>query len=195
MPSEERVQRERVLRRAVLSGDEAAWRAWYDESFAGLYAFARWRCAGLRDLADEVVQETWLTAVRRIRDFDPDRGSFANWLHGIAAHLLCNHFRREDRRNGRCDRLAAQPATMEPPEADVERREEAERVARALAALPDRYEAVLRAKYLEGRSVQEIASTWDETPKAVESLLTRARQAFRTLFDGQEPSHEQHPGT
>ena len=33
-------------------------------------------------------------------------------------------------------------------------------------------------------SVQEIASTWDETPKAIESLLTRARQAFRTLFDG-----------
>ena len=57
-------------------------------------------------------------------------------------------------------------------------------------ALPDRYEAVLRAKYLEGRSVQDIASAWDETPKAVESLLTRARQAFRALFDGQESSHE-----
>src|SRR5262245_11730074 len=190
MPSKERAQRERALRRAVLAGDEAAWRAWYDESFTGLYAFARWRCAGLRDLAEEVVQETWLTAIRRIRDFDPDRGSFANWLYGIAAHLLLNLFRREDRRNGRRDCRAAQSTTTEPAEADLERREEAERVARALTALPDRYEAVLRAKYLNGRSVQEIASDRDETPKAIESLLTRARQAFRTLFDGQEPSHD-----
>src|SRR5207237_4338410 len=109
--------------------------------------------------------------------------------------LLCNHFRREDRRNGRRDRLAAQPATTESAEADLERREEAERVARALATLPDRYEAVLRAKYLEGRSVQEIASTWDETPKAIESVLTRARQAFRTLFDELEPSTAGKPGT
>ena len=190
MPSEQQVQRERALRRAVLAGDEMAWRAWYDECFARLHAFALWRCAGLRDLADEVVQETWLTAVRRIRDFDPDRASFASWLQGIAAHLLRNHLRREDRRNGQRDRLALQPAATESAEADLERREEAERVARALAALPDRYEAVLRAKYLDGQSVQEIASAWGETPKAIESLLTRARQAFRSLFDTQEPSHD-----
>ncbi len=193
MSSDERVQRERALRRAVLSGDEAAWRALYDESFAGLRAYALWRCASLRDLADEVVQETWLTAVRRIRDFDPERGSFASWLHGIAAHLLRNHFRREDRRNGWRDCLAARAAATETAEADLERREEAERVARALASLPDRYEAVLRAKYLEGRSVQEIAAAWDETAKTVESLLTRARQAFRTLFEEQESSHDRHP--
>ena len=63
MPSEERVQRERSLRRAVLTGDEQAWRTLYDEAFAGLHAYALWRCGGLRDLADEVTQETWLTAV------------------------------------------------------------------------------------------------------------------------------------
>ena len=66
----------------------------------------------------------------------------------------------------------------------------AERVARALATLPDRYEAVLRAKYLEGRSVQDIASAWDETPKAVESLLTRARQAFRKAYEKSERTHD-----
>jgi len=193
MSATEPAWREHGLRQAVLAGDERAWRTWYDESFAGLHAYVLWRCAGLRDFADEVVQETWLTAVRRIRDFDPERGSFASWLHGIAAHLLRNHFRREVRRNGRHGRhgrLAARPAETAAAEADLQRREEAGRVARALAALPDRYEAVLRAKYLDGRSVQEIAAAWDETPKAVESLLTRARQAFRGLFDDQEPTHD-----
>ena len=61
-------------------------------------------------------------------------------------------------------------------------RERAERVARAPAALPERYEAALRAKYLDGRSVADIATAGGETPKAVESLLAFARQAFRDAY-------------
>src|SRR6516162_4354904 len=98
MNPSDRVWRERGLRSAVLAGDERAWQTWYDESFAGLYAYVWWRCAGLRDLGDEVVQETWLTAVRRVRDFDPERGCFAGWLCGIAANVLRNQLRRETRR-------------------------------------------------------------------------------------------------
>src|SRR5438094_720793 len=101
MDPSDRVGRERLLRRAVLAGDEPAWRTWYAESFDGLYAYARWRCSGLRDLAEEVVQETWLTAVRRIRDFDPMAGSFAGWLRGIAANVLRNQLRQRQRRGSR----------------------------------------------------------------------------------------------
>ena len=51
-----------------------------------------------------------------------------------------------------------------------------------LASLSERHEAVLRAKYLEQHSVADIAAEWDETPKAVESLLSRARAAFREAY-------------
>ena len=183
MEPSERVGRERALRRAVLAGDESAWRAWYDECFDALLGYVLWRCGGLRDAADEVVQETWLTAVRRVRHFDPDAGTFAGWLRGIAANLLRNHFRCERRPdvvallNGR---------SPEPADADLVRRERAERVARALAELSPRHEAVLRAKYLEGRAVAAIAAAWHETPKTVESLLTRAREAFRAAYGNPE---------
>ncbi|HBI44343.1 MAG TPA: hypothetical protein DDY78_16050, partial [Planctomycetales bacterium] len=60
------------------------------------------------------------------------------------------------------------------------------RLAAALSALPDRYEAVLRAKYLDGRSVIDIAAESGETPKAIESLLSRARQAFRDAYGTEE---------
>jgi RNA polymerase sigma-70 factor (ECF subfamily) len=167
---------ERGLYRAVLAGDERAWRAWYDATFAPLDAYVLWRCAGLRDVADEVVQETWLTAVRRIRDFDPGRGRFLAWLCGIAANVLRRHFRRR----------APQPLAGDdhpaPPDPGPERREEAEQIARALARLPSRYEAALRAKYLDRLGVETIARDWGETPKAVESLLSRARQAFRAAY-------------
>src|SRR5437773_1906091 len=156
---------ERRLHRAVLAGDEHAWRALYDTAFAGLDAYVLWRCAGLRDRADDVVQETWLTAVRRIADFDPERGRFLAWLRGIAANVVRGQFRHR----------AAEPLVGEnhpaPKDGSVRHREQAEQIARALICLPDRYEQVLRAKYLDQLSVDAIAAAWNETPKAIESLL------------------------
>jgi RNA polymerase sigma-70 factor (ECF subfamily) len=180
MESSDRVWRERGLRNAVVAGDEQAWRWLYADAFDGLRAYVHWRCGGLRDLADEVVQETWLTAVRCIRAFEPERGSFAAWLRGIAANVVRNHLRRREHRNGQM--LREDQATTAPADAALEKREEAERIARALAALPEHYELVLRAKYLDGQTVVEIAQARGESAKAVESLLTRARQAFREAY-------------
>jgi RNA polymerase sigma-70 factor (ECF subfamily) len=183
MEATDRVWRERGLREAVLAGDERAWRLWYDESSADLHSYVVWRCGGLRACAEEIVQETWLTAVRRLPAFDPAAGSFAGWLRGIAANLLRNHFRRDTRRQGR---PAGTGRVGEPADAGLLRREQAEAVAGALAALPEHYEAVLRGKYLDGRSMAEIALERGESVKAVESLLSRAREAFRAAFQPEE---------
>ena len=77
---------DRAIRAAVLAGDAAAWRVWYDRHYARLHAYIRWRCGHLPDLADEVTQDTWLTAVRQVRTFDPGRGPAFAWLCGIAAN-------------------------------------------------------------------------------------------------------------
>jgi RNA polymerase sigma-70 factor (ECF subfamily) len=185
MPSGDRRWREHGLRSAVLAGDEAAWQTWYDETFPGLYAFVRWRCAGLSDWTEDIVQETWLTAIRRIRAFDPDQGSFADWLRGIAANLVRNQLRK--RRPA--PSLNGQPETHEhaaqasAAQSDQRhRRDQVEQIAHALSRLPERYEAALRAKYLDQQSVNQIAETWNESPKAIESVLTRAREAFRQEY-------------
>jgi RNA polymerase sigma-70 factor (ECF subfamily) len=171
----DRVWRERGLRDAVAGGDEAAWRAWYEAEYAPLEGYVLWRCGSLRDLADDVLQETWLTAVRRIGRFDPTAGPFHAWLCGIAANVLRNQLRSRRRRASRQEPL--------PPEVGAATdRVRAERVAEALAGLPERYERVLRMKYLDRMSVAEIAAGCGETEKAVESLLARARVAFREAY-------------
>jgi RNA polymerase sigma-70 factor (ECF subfamily) len=177
MGDDERVWRERGLREAVLAGDARAWQTWYDESFAALDAYVLWRCGGLRDLADEIVQDSWLVAVRRVGHFDPEQAAFASWLRGIAANVVRNHWR--GRRMSRP--LVPQIADVRAGD-ELRQRELCERIARALAELPERYETVLRAKYLDQKSVAEIAAEVLESPKAIESLLTRARNAFRTAF-------------
>jgi RNA polymerase sigma-70 factor, ECF subfamily len=176
MQDADRAWRERGLRAAVLAGDERAWQSWYDATFAELYRYVCWRCAGMRDLADDLVQETWLTAVRRIRAFDPSQASFAAWLRGIAANVVRNHLRSM--------RRVKPPAPLDGSESVLatEERADKERIAQALAVLSERHETVLRAKYLEQRSIADIAAERGDSPKAVESLLTRAREAFREAY-------------
>ncbi len=171
---------EHATRDAVLSGDAAAWRRWYDAHFARLAAYARWRCGGLRDLADDVIQETWFVAVRRLARFDPDRGAFFDWLCGIASNAARSAVRARRRQ---CAKVRALVPADDAPAPEVAEDERAERVAAALAELPDHYERALRAKYLDGETVAEIAARTGESAKAVESQLTRARQAFREAYE------------
>jgi RNA polymerase sigma-70 factor (ECF subfamily) len=179
MNSEARVQREALLRHAILAGDETAWQTWYNETFDPLYAYILWRCGGRHDHADEAAQETWLTAVRSVRRFDPHQGGFLAWLRGLAANVLRHQLRQRGRLRKR-EQAAGRTRVAKSPPLDCRRDD---RIAATLDALAERQEAVLRAKYLDGLSVAEIAAQWNETPKAVESLLSRARQAFRELFE------------
>src|SRR5213595_2691026 len=115
MSEADRRWRDRGLHDAVLAGDERAWQTWYDESYAALEAYIVWRCGGLRDLADDALQETWLAAVRRVRDFDPERATFAAWLRGIAANVLRNLLRKH--RSAACGiaDIPAKPQAAETP--------------------------------------------------------------------------------
>lgn len=169
------VIREAALRHAVLAGDADAWRAWYAAVHAPLEAYVLWRCGRCRHFAEDVLQETWMVAIKRLRDFDPAAGRFAGWLRGVAAKTIANHLRSRERRAKLIETLKQPPANEEPADGL--------QVAETLAELPDHYEAALRAKYLDQRSVNEIAEERNESPKAVESLLTRARAAFREAYE------------
>lgn len=169
--------RERALRAAAAGGDAAAWGILFDAAFDTVHSYTRWRCGGRADLADEVIQDTWLTAARKLRSFDPDRSPFAGWVCGIAANVARSLVRKRLRHAARVRPLVAVPEPACPePDADPER------VALALAELPERYELALRMKYFDRLSVGEMAATTGESVKAVESVLARARQAFREAY-------------
>jgi RNA polymerase sigma-70 factor, ECF subfamily len=178
----ERAWRERALREAILAGDEAAWRAVYERHFDPLRAWIRFRAGGDAERTDEAVGECWVVAVRRIRDFDPARGTLDGWLRGIAANVLRNQGRKLALRRRR-----ERPAGDGTPEARAPdaggREEEAEAIRVALAQIPEHYRTALREKYQEGLGVDAMAARRGETAKAVESLLSRARAAFRAAFE------------
>lgn len=166
--------RERTLCTAALGGDEPAWAELYHTAYDTVFRYALWRCGGRTDLAEDVAQEAWLLAARKLRAFDPARGRFAGWVCGLAANVARNAVRARMRV---VRRLAVVPIT-----ATEAGDHGPELVAVALAELPADYEAVLRAKYFEQQSVSDIAAESGRSTKAVESLLTRARKAFREAY-------------
>ncbi len=184
---DERIWQERLLRDAVAAGDDAAWRILYERGFDGAHTFVRGRTGQRADRAEEVLQETWMVALRRIKTFDPERGPFVAWVIGIAALVLKNQQRRWERRDrveGTTldERIAPTQPERSPSDASAHT-ELQHQIAVAMSTLPANYRDVLRWKYHDGRPVNEIATATGRTPKSVESMLVRARDAFRRAFD------------
>lgn len=171
---------ERGLREAVLAGDEAAWKALYDSCCERLFAYVYFRTGRDRPRAEELIQDCWETAVRRIDRFDPELGSFEQWMRGIADWLVLNAQRKWWRRSRW--RASYAPDWVVRAVEDSDACAVAEQTALALMALPERYRKALQAKYEEQLPIAEIAARWRESPKAVESLLSRARAAFREVY-------------
>lgn len=188
----EAVHVDRAVARRVLAGDAAAFQELFDRFFPRLYRFALARLDGDGELAGEIVQQTFCKAIEKL---DSYRGEAAlyTWFCQICRNTIADHWRRnqgtrsrvvllEDLPNVRAilDAMVA-PATDQ-PEVDVWRDEVRRLVQATVDALPGHYGDVLEWKYVEGLAVKEIAGRLGLGPKAAESLLTRAREAFRAAM-------------
>ncbi len=166
---------------------------WFDAYSDPVYGFIFYRVGRDADLAGDVAQETFVTALETIERFDPRRGEMFPWL----THIARNCIRKVLRRRGRDDALPDFWKTVDQklaraitgmgsnsfPEELLAQKETAELVRMALTNLPLRYQAALRRRYFEELSLHEIAALEGINEGAVKVLLHRARLAFRTAFE------------
>jgi RNA polymerase sigma-70 factor (ECF subfamily) len=80
-------------------------------------------------------------------------------------------------------------------DAVLDREETREMVNTTMAQLPSHYREALEAKYVAGKTVRDMAVAGRMSEKAVESQLTRAREAFRATFAALAQSPRLEPGT
>ena len=183
---------DRSLARRMVAGDEAAFDDFFAAYASRLYRFALTRLDRDADAAEEVAQATLCAAMRKVTTYRGEAALFT-WLCTFCRHEISAHYTRKGR-TGRetpltmdapdvqaaLDSLGA--ASEDGPDERLRRAELARSVRGTLDALPARYADALEWKYLQGLSVDEIAARLTIGPKAAESLLTRARQAFRDAF-------------
>jgi RNA polymerase sigma-70 factor (ECF subfamily) len=117
---------------------------------------------------------------------DGYRGESAifTWLCAVCRNEIAGHFRRSRRGEVPLDETDEDNSVaVGDPETEYLARESDELVHIVLDTLPPRHARILEWKYVDGLSVREIAQRIDLGEKAAESLLTRARAAFRAIFE------------
>jgi RNA polymerase sigma-70 factor (ECF subfamily) len=173
------VTREQATTLSDLVLDEAAFRDWYDHTLPRVYRYLLARCGGEASLAEELTQQTFIEAVRH-RDQFQGRSDVVTWLCAIGRRKLVDHFRRAQRDERRSVRL------LEPFEvtngAAMETRGAVQAV---LSELPHDQRLALVYRYVDELTVSEIAQLFGRSESAAESLLSRARQAFRVAYRGE----------
>lgn len=170
--------RERAREFRALFESERAFRAWYDRALPKVFGYAYDRCGGVRSVAEELTQETFVEAVRSRDRFD-GRSDPVTWLCAIAGHKLADHWRRLHREERRRLRLVADPLGDDPDEAAWRATEDRALVLEALRSLPAMQQAAMALHYLDDLPVAEVAHRLGRSASAVESLLSRGREAFR----------------
>lgn len=150
-----------VLYRIVLSRDEA------------------------EDLCQEVFEKLWLQAPQW-----QDNARISTWLYRVANNAALNHRQRFQARHlvDSDEAIRVSDENVAPDEQAFDaHRDEARRrqqVAMALASLPEAQRAAMVFRYYQGLSVKEIAEIMELSPKAVESLLGRAKPELKSRLGG-----------
>lgn len=182
---------DRRLAERLIKGEEAAFNEFFNSYFSRLYRFAVTRMRD-DDMARDIVQQTLCRALRKIDTYRGEAALFT-WLCQICRSQLSDYFEHQNRHAKRFVPVEDDPHiqaaldAMASPDADPElvagRSEVSRLVQVVLDRLPVRYGDALEWKYVEGLSVDEIASRMNLQHGAAQSLLQRARLAFREMFE------------
>lgn len=144
----------------VHDGDARAFEVIFDRHSAVSFSLA-YRMCGRRAMAEDVVQEAFLSLWRSGARYDRTRGSVRSWILGAVHNRAIDAFRREAVRPTVVVDGVDAPASMPAPERtelEVERREEARQVREALSTLPDDQRQVVELAYFGGFTHTQIAT-------------------------------------
>ncbi len=174
------------LVRRLHRNDPSAIEELYTTYFDRLYSLVYNQVDRDRSTAEDIVQDTFLAAVRSSKRFRGQSSTYT-WLCSIAYHKVADFYRRKASESKHIDRTFSvdalesgeQQAEKVPSSNPTDSMDTAAVVQQAMAGLPWDYRQVLILKYVDELPVLEISRIMRRSPKSIEGLLSRARKALR----------------
>ena len=153
-----------------------------------------YRVLGDRTDLDDLVQEVFVIAFRGLDRFRGD-ARLSTWLYRICVNVALGRIRTRRRRPTAIGMTDLDTAQIDPsmterpetPERTLQRRQDQERVYRALDTLPPKKRIVLYLHEIEGLDLKEIAYLVDSNPVTVRTRLFYARREFYKVIAGEPP--------
>jgi RNA polymerase sigma-70 factor (ECF subfamily) len=185
------------LLRLMMAGDEAAFTTLYRRRQGGIYRFAL-QMTGSPALAEDVTQEVFLVLMRQAVRFDPERGTVASFLYGIARNHMLRRLEQErrfvalaadDEDGGTIENLCAESD----PHAELASKEAVETVRRAVLSLPERYREAVVLCDLHELSYEDAANIIDCAVGTLRSRLHRGRALLSEKLIKSAPESQTKP--
>ena len=166
----------RALLERGAQGDRDAFRRLYDETSRRLFAIAL-RMLGDRGLAEDVLQECYMSVWTRAQHFRADRGSAIAWMQAIARNRSIDRLRMLHRRElVPLEELAAPP--------DGAATAESMTLRRCLEELPEAQRRAILLVYYTGMTHEELSERTDAPLGTVKSRVRRGLRALRNCVEG-----------
>lgn len=179
----------RLIERAR-DGDADAMEGLVRRYQGSLHAFLMRRC-GRSDLADDLVQESFVRVLRSLDRFDP-RFRFSTWLFTIGRRLLVNHFQKM-RPAYDSEIVEGRGGDDAPPANPILARERQESilglVEHAMDGLAPQQREIVRLFHEQGRPIQEIAAELGMPVGTIKSHLHRARRRMHEAIESDPVRH------
>lgn len=163
-------------------GDEQAFTKLVDEWQDMVYNTALGIVQNADD-ADDITQEVFIQVYQSISSFKGD-SKFSTWLYKITVGKALDHEKKKKRKKrfgfvqslfGGQDEEQLHPVEFEHPGVELEKKEKAGELFKALKQIPDNQRIAFTLHKLEGQTYQEVADIMNTTLYAVESLMVRAK--------------------
>ena len=167
------------LMRIVQAGDFSPATEIYDRYSSRIYNFA-YRFLKNSEAAEDAAQEVFVKMLKHANQFHGD-AKLSTWLFSITANWCRDYLRKSDNKAKEAEEVLIQiPAPAElAPDRNLERRQNEERIQRALGALtPEQREAILLSRY-QGLSYAEIAQIAGCSEGAVKTRVFRAMETLK----------------
>ena len=157
---------------------EQQWLKIYRETVHPLYGYLAKRTGGIRELTEDIVQESYLRALDNWkRKSLPD--SPIAWLKRVAHNILIDYLRQKRWDIDINVDLTNHPDnTLQQPQVPIKSLE----IFLAISSLGRKKAKIIEAFYYDGMSVKEIAESMAISERAVEGQLRRARQSLKSLL-------------
>jgi RNA polymerase sigma-70 factor (ECF subfamily) len=170
----------------VAEHDADAFEVVYDRHGSAAYSLA-YRTTGQQSLAEEVVQDAFMTVWRMGLRYRPERGSLRSWLLSIVHHRAIDALRRvavHDRRRAFAELEDVGKEAAERTDLEAMHRMDGQAVREALAALPPEQLRVIELAYFGGFTHTEIAGMLDLPLGTVKGRMRLGLEKLRLLLEG-----------
>jgi len=175
--------KEKNLVKKIIKGNKKATTKFYKTFQPRLLNYILKKIDNPKD-AEEILQDTFLSAIDSLPLFKFN-SSLYTWLCAIAKHEIADFYRKKRIKTflfSRFPFLKTLVSKALGPQLALQEKETKEKIIHTFKNISEGYSQILRLKYIEGKTIKQIAKILGKTAKAVDSQLYRARKAFQKQY-------------